>query len=118
MTSFYEVFLTSSFSRYVLIRLPPRSVRFLPEQPIDLTSVERSKTFVKPLDPAPEPEMLRAEDVKEEFLVCSICTREYDEEEHVPRVLPCLHTFCQQCLKKLVKGNLKQIETRNMVFLR
>lgn len=48
--------------------------------------------------------MLRADDVKEEFLVCGICTREYDEESHVPRVLPCLHTFCQQCLKKLVKN--------------
>ena len=50
--------------------------------------------------------MLRAEDVQEEFLVCGICTREYDEESHVPRILPCLHTFCQECLKKLPKGNL------------
>ena len=48
--------------------------------------------------------MLRAEDVKDEFLVCSICTHEFDEETHVPRILPCLHTFCQGCLKKIVKA--------------
>lgn len=50
--------------------------------------------------------MLRAEDVKEEFLVCSICTREFDEELYVPRVLPCLHTFCQTCLRKMLKGEI------------
>ena len=47
--------------------------------------------------------MLRAEDVKEEFLICGICTREYDEENHVPRILPCLHSFCQMCLRKIVR---------------
>ena len=49
--------------------------------------------------------MLRAEDVKEEFLICGICTREYDEDSHVPRILPCLHSFCQTCLRKIVKYN-------------
>jgi len=49
--------------------------------------------------------MIRAEDVKEEFLVCSVCTHEYNEEDLVPRVLPCLHTFCQSCIKKIVKGS-------------
>lgn len=50
--------------------------------------------------------MLRAEDVKDEFLLCGICTKEFDEEIHTPRVLPCLHTFCQSCMKKILKGNL------------
>ncbi|XP_061194782.1 E3 ubiquitin-protein ligase TRIM56-like [Saccostrea echinata] len=50
--------------------------------------------------------MLRAEDVKEEFLLCPICTKEFDEEIHTPRVLPCLHTFCQACMRKILKQNL------------
>lgn len=50
--------------------------------------------------------MLRAEDVKEEFLTCCICTKEFDEDLYVPRVLPCLHTFCQTCLKKMLKGEI------------
>lgn len=50
--------------------------------------------------------MLRVEDVKEEFLLCGICTKEFDEEIHIPRVLPCLHTFCQGCMKRILKGNL------------
>ncbi|KAL5003976.1 hypothetical protein ScPMuIL_017432 [Solemya velum] len=49
--------------------------------------------------------MLRAEDVKEEFLLCIVCTREFDEDVHIPRVLPCLHTFCNFCVRKLVKNN-------------
>lgn len=68
----------------------------------------RQRTFVKESKSQADeqPDMLRAEDVKEEFLVCSICTHEYDEKSHVPRILPCLHTFCQECLKKLVKSTL------------
>lgn len=50
--------------------------------------------------------MLRAEEVKEEFLICAICTKEFDEEIYIPRVLPCLHTFCQACMKKILKQNL------------
>ncbi|KAL3848121.1 hypothetical protein ACJMK2_018999 [Sinanodonta woodiana] len=49
--------------------------------------------------------MLRAEDVKEEFLICSVCMSEFDEDRHVPRVLPCLHTFCHQCLQQMAKGS-------------
>lgn len=31
---------------------------------------------------------------------CSICCHTYDDECHVPRVLPCQHTFCTECLTK------------------
>lgn len=31
---------------------------------------------------------------------CSICYHTYDDECHVPRVLPCQHTFCTECLTK------------------
>ncbi|XP_006818884.1 E3 ubiquitin-protein ligase TRIM71-like [Saccoglossus kowalevskii] len=33
-------------------------------------------------------------DISEDFLSCSICLEIYKN----PKVLPCLHTFCQQCL--------------------
>ncbi|XP_077867860.1 E3 ubiquitin-protein ligase TRIM71-like [Saccoglossus kowalevskii] len=35
------------------------------------------------------------EEVTEDFLSCSICLENYKN----PKVLPCLHTFCQQCLE-------------------
>lgn len=31
---------------------------------------------------------------------CSICYHSYDDKCHVPRVLPCQHTFCTECLTK------------------
>lgn len=31
---------------------------------------------------------------------CSICYHTYDDKCHVPRVLPCQHTFCTECLSK------------------
>lgn len=31
---------------------------------------------------------------------CSICCHTYDDECHVPKVLPCQHTFCTECLTK------------------
>lgn len=34
--------------------------------------------------------------IKEEFLVCPICIQRYSS----PKLLPCLHTFCKDCLAK------------------
>ena len=34
--------------------------------------------------------------IKEEFLVCPICIQRYSH----PKLLPCLHTFCKDCLAK------------------
>ena len=36
--------------------------------------------------------------IKEEFLVCPICLRNYEN----PKLLPCLHTFCGNCLADYV----------------
>ena len=47
--------------------------------------------------------MLNIDDLKEEFLSCDVCSEEYDEENHIPRVLPCLHTFCNKCLEGMVR---------------
>lgn len=34
---------------------------------------------------------------------CSICYDAYDDKCHVPRVLPCQHIFCTECLSKHCK---------------
>lgn len=46
--------------------------------------------------------------IKEEFLVCQMCQRHYID----PKLLPCLHTFCLECLEGFVQksknGDLNQ----------
>ncbi|KAK3911124.1 E3 ubiquitin-protein ligase TRIM32 [Frankliniella fusca] len=32
---------------------------------------------------------------------CSVCQEDYNEEERVPKVLPCGHTVCLQCVRRL-----------------
>lgn len=44
-------------------------------------------------------------ELQDEFCECPICTEEYDEDKHVPRVLPCQHSFCTERLTKGVKRN-------------
>ncbi|XP_077985391.1 E3 ubiquitin-protein ligase TRIM45-like [Glandiceps talaboti] len=43
--------------------------------------------------------------IDDNFVSCPICRKQYKE----PKILPCLHTFCQQCLIHYVKkhGDLK-----------
>ncbi|XP_061916891.1 tripartite motif-containing protein 3-like isoform X1 [Entelurus aequoreus] len=36
--------------------------------------------------------------IDKQFLVCSICLERY----HNPKVLPCLHTFCERCLQNYI----------------
>ena len=42
----------------------------------------------------------RQEDFKEEFLTCSLCFEPYDNGKHQAKCLPCLHTYCKNCLKR------------------
>ncbi|VDH92697.1 Hypothetical predicted protein [Mytilus galloprovincialis] len=46
---------------------------------------------------------LSIEKLKRHFLECTICKEQYDDEEKHPRVLPCLHSFCYSCLKRLIE---------------
>jgi hypothetical protein len=41
-------------------------------------------------------------------LQCSICFKEWDENNIIPRMLPlCGHTFCTECLNRLYFTNIK-----------
>lgn len=40
--------------------------------------------------------------IKNKFLTCEVCSEEYDEGSHTPRLLPCLHTFCSECIVQLI----------------
>lgn len=40
-------------------------------------------------------------DLERRYLECIICTELFDEDDRLPRVLPCHHSFCSICLKKL-----------------
>ena len=40
------------------------------------------------------------------LLSCQVCLEEYGEDcDHVPRLLPCTHTVCESCIKKLISDN-------------
>ncbi|XP_078000391.1 E3 ubiquitin-protein ligase TRIM45-like [Glandiceps talaboti] len=52
---------------------------------------------------ATEKEIL--DEIGEDFLCCTICLEQFKD----PKILPCLHTFCQKCLVELLekKGSLE-----------
>ncbi len=57
--------------------------------------------------------------VSKDVTTCPVCLDEYAESDaHTPRMLPCTHTACDQCLRKLLKGNteLKCPECREPHF--
>lgn len=42
------------------------------------------------------------EDFNESFLTCGTCLCMYDGQEHTPKLLPCSHTVCLECLTRIV----------------
>ncbi|CAC5384225.1 unnamed protein product [Mytilus coruscus] len=36
---------------------------------------------------------------------CDLCYEDFDRENHEPRKLPCCHTYCSQCLDRMVLRN-------------
>lgn len=53
-----------------------------------------------------EQKMANIEDLDDDFIICSVCSNEYDEIERFPKLLPCLHTLCTKCVESSVRGNL------------
>ena len=49
--------------------------------------------------------MAEASDCLERLLSCSVCFNQYGEgnNEFTPRLLPCSHTVCEQCIKQLIE---------------
>ena len=41
--------------------------------------------------------------LKQKFLCCSGCSNEFDETDRFARLLPCLHSLCNQCVHNLTK---------------
>ena len=41
---------------------------------------------------------------QEQYLSCQICYEDFKEDDdHVPRILPCFHTLCGKCIKGMIK---------------
>lgn len=58
---------------------------------------------------------------EETFLKCLICRENFDSKEKAPKMLPCHHTFCLECLRQMfrVEGEFRQNLTstfRSMPF--
>ena len=39
------------------------------------------------------------EEQNEDLAMCCICSNSYDEKDHKPKFLICLHTFCLKCIE-------------------
>ena len=50
--------------------------------------------------------MANIEELDDDFIICSICNKEYDENGRFPKLLPCLHTLCSECVDASVRGTL------------
>ncbi|XP_046332019.1 uncharacterized protein LOC124115171 isoform X1 [Haliotis rufescens] len=42
--------------------------------------------------------VISTREIKENILKCDRCEQQFDSEDKIPRVLPCQHSFCSQCL--------------------
>ena len=44
-----------------------------------------------------------------ELLICGICEEPYDDNTHQAKFLTCHHTYCSECLSKLVNGQVNPV---------
>lgn len=42
--------------------------------------------------------------LQESNSLCGMCSEEYNNQIHLPKILSCNHTFCLDCLTSLAKG--------------
>ena len=54
------------------------------------------------------------EDFNESFLTCSTCLCNYDGAEHNPKLLPCSHTICIECLTRIVATFARDSQFRSV----
>ncbi len=40
---------------------------------------------------------------------CPVCMEDYDVNEHIPRIFPCFDTFCQRCIKELLRQGQNEL---------
>lgn len=62
---------------------------------------------------------INAKDFTEHFLTCSTCINQYssDSHEHQPKLLPCSHTVCRQCLERIVSSQPRSDAIKCIYFL-
>ncbi|XP_065559618.1 tripartite motif-containing protein 2-like isoform X1 [Artemia franciscana] len=70
---------------------------------IDGKVVSMSSTLVETIS-------INYEDFSESFLTCSTCLCTYDGCEHTPKLLPCSHTVCLQCLTRILASATRNDE--------
>ncbi|XP_052820878.1 tripartite motif-containing protein 2-like isoform X2 [Mya arenaria] len=51
------------------------------------------------------------EDFNDSFLTCGTCLCVYDGAEHHPKLLPCSHTVCKNCLERIVDTQIHDTGT-------
>ena len=49
------------------------------------------------------------EEESHDLMHCCICMEEYDSGLHKPKFISCHHTFCLQCLKKMIADQLPSV---------
>lgn len=49
------------------------------------------------------------EDFNDSFLTCGTCLYAYDGSEHTPKLLPCSHTVCLDCLTRIAASQTREI---------
>ena len=52
-----------------------------------------------------------SEELRNEFLVCKACYRDFDDDDRCPHLLPCLHSLCHQCIIRGTKDRIVECRT-------
>ncbi|XP_021344764.1 tripartite motif-containing protein 59-like [Mizuhopecten yessoensis] len=86
--------------------------RQLEEETLNIGTSNNIEELVKPKDVADRKRNLVFDEERFEdtFLKCLICRENFDDTEKAPKMLPCHHTFCLDCLRQMfrVEGEFRQ----------